>query len=265
MLNSTIAKISMAAAGAAVMALSAGGAAQATVIDFETLPDGTTTPTDNADLTSSYTVDGITTTFGFDIDGDLAFDANAVFESRKPGTGGGFAYIDKGFQDVDRTTTNEGGDWLLRSPNQLNLFDNVPNRTAADFIVQYTGTPVRSASGQLWDIDGGETFSIEALDSAGALISSITTPSVPNNEGPNTFSGLPYNFSFSNLGSDIGFIRISGISRIGGRAIGFDNFEAAGSSVNPEPTSVPEPASLLGLLAVGAFGAGSALKRKQKA
>ena len=33
--------------------------------------------------------------------------------------------------------------------------------------------------------------------------------------------------------------------------------------VDPEPVSTPEPASLLGLLAVGAFGANSAVKRKK--
>jgi len=36
-------------------------------------------------------------------------------------------------------------------------------------------------------------------------------------------------------------------------------------SPNPDPEKVPEPASVLGLLAVGAFGAGSTLKRKKKA
>jgi hypothetical protein len=35
-------------------------------------------------------------------------------------------------------------------------------------------------------------------------------------------------------------------------------------SPNPDPEKVPEPASVLGLLAVGAFGAGSTLKRKKK-
>jgi tyrosinase len=34
--------------------------------------------------------------------------------------------------------------------------------------------------------------------------------------------------------------------------------------VEPEPTSVPEPTSILGLFVLGAFGAGSLLKRKQK-
>lgn len=231
--------------------------AQAALIDFETLRDGTTTPTDNAALTSSYTVDSTTVTFGFDTNGDLTIDADAVFESRNDGRTG-LAYTHNLIPDIDRTTTNEGGDWLLRAPNELNLFDDFPGITPADFIVKYTGTPVRSASGQLWDLDAGEEYLIEALDSTGAVLSSIPTPEVPAGEGSDTFSGLPYNFSFNNVANDIGYIRISGISRIDGGGFAFDNFNATQSTVDPEP--VPEPLTILG--SVTALGFGGLLKRQ---
>lgn len=41
-------------------------------------------------------------------------------------------------------------------------------------------------------------------------------------------------------------------------------FARNGRVVEPEPTDVPEPASALGLLTLGALGAGSSLKRKEK-
>lgn len=229
--------------------LSFSGSAQAAVIDFETLPDSTTTPTDNAALTTSYTVDGTTVTFGFDTNNDLIIDTNAIFESRNDGPETVFAYYHKGGYDTDVTATNEGGNWLLRSLKNINPI-------ADDFIVKYTGTPITSTSGQLWDIDSGEIYLIEALDSAGTVINSITTPPFPvgeSPESPNTFSGLPYNFSFNNLASDIGYIRISGISRGTGGFLGFDNFNVTQS----EP--VPEPLTILG--SATALGFGGLLKR----
>ncbi|MEQ9550086.1 MAG: PEP-CTERM sorting domain-containing protein [Coleofasciculus sp. G3-WIS-01] len=243
------------ATGTTTLLLSFSGSAQAALIDFETLPDGITTPTDNAALTNSYTVNGTTVTFGFDTNGDLTIDADAAFESRNDSINTGVSYTHGSSPDLDRTATNEGGDWLLRSPGGvdfLNVFDS------ADFIVKYTGAPATSASGQLWDIDAGEIYSIEAFDSTGTIISSITTPPIPGGEGPNTLSGLPYDFSFSNLSSDIGSIRISGVERIGGGGFAFDNFNATQSTVNPEP--VPEPLTILG--SATALGFGGLLKRQ---
>lgn len=241
------------ATGTTTLLLSFSGSAQAALIDFETLPDGITTPTDNAALTNSYTVNGTTVTFGFDTNNDLTIDADALFESRNDGGNTGRAYTSfPGGVDIDRTATNEGGDWLLRAPGGLNVF------STDDFIVKYTGTPARSASGQLWDLDRGEIYSIAALDSTGTVVSSITTPPIPGGEGPDTFDALPYNFSFSDLGGDIGYIRISGVRSGGGGGFAFDNFNATQSTVNPEP--VPEPLTILG--SATALGFGGLLKRQ---
>ncbi|MEQ8537772.1 MAG: PEP-CTERM sorting domain-containing protein [Coleofasciculus sp. D1-CHI-01] len=69
---------------------------------------------------------------------------------------------------------------------------------------------------------------------------------------------MPYNFSFSDLDSDIGYIRISGVNRGGGGGFAFDNFNATQSIVNPEP--VPEPLTILG--SATALGFGGLLKRQ---
>ena len=47
---------------------------------------------------------------------------------------------------------------------------------------------------------------------------------------------------------------------VGAASVTISDFNAP----EPEPESVPEPASILGLLTVGALGAGSALKRRKK-
>ena len=226
------------------------GAAQAQIIDFETLPDGGI-PTDNQRLTGGYTIGGTTVNFGFDLDGDLISDLDAILESRNDGrTGAG--YTSGGVPDLDLSPTGEGGDFLLRVPSGFNLFDDVASATPVDFLVTYSGAAVRNVSGQLWDIDGGERYSIEALDTSGGLLDSFLTPAVPNGEGPGTFDGLPFDFAFTDLAEDIGFVRISGVSRIHGG--GFDNFNATG-------VTVPEPASVAALGLLG-FGMVAARKRK---
>ena len=70
-----------------------------------------------------------------------------------------------------------------------------------------------------------------------------------------------------------GFKQMSGIKEIAGISIyntdlggvGFDNLvHDVPGGPGPGPEKVPEPASVLGLLAIGFLGAGSALKRKLK-
>lgn len=221
----------------------------ASVINFETLPDGVTTPTDNAALTVPYIDNnGTIVIFGFDTDNDLNINLDAVLESRTDGFTG-IAYTVRGLPDLDLTAMGEGGDWLLRAPSGINFFDNISNRTTADFIIQYMGMRPTSASGQLWDIDGGESYLIEALDVSGVLISSLTTPTVPGDGGPGTFNGLPFTFSFEDLASEIGFIRISGLDRISGGGFAFDNFNATAAAQVPEPGAL----GALALLSLGSW------------
>ena len=237
---------------ATITTLSFGSSAGiAAIIGFEELPDGTT-PTDDAALTDSYEENGTLITFGFDTNNDLVIDRDAVFESRND-SGAELAYTHSNIPDLDRTTNGEGGNWLLRAPGNLSIFTN-----SSTFLVQYSGATVNSASGQLWDIDYTERYLIEALSSSGVLLDSFLTPTVLDNEGPNTFSGLPFDFSFDALSDNIGFIRVTGQkqSTFGG-GFAWDNFNATQSDLpSPsEPMPVPEPLSAFGTILGAGIGA----------
>ncbi|MEM8637667.1 MAG: PEP-CTERM sorting domain-containing protein [Cyanobacteria bacterium P01_G01_bin.54] len=242
-----------AVAASALLGFGAMGAAEAQIIDFETLPGGGT-PTDNQALTGGYTTGGTTVNFGFDIDGDLIADLDAIIESRNDDLSTGAGYTSSGIPERDLSPTGEGGDFLLRAPSSLDVFTN------ADFLVSYSDDAVRSVSGQIWDIDYGERYLIEALNTSGGLIDSFLTPATPDREGVGTFDGLPYDFTFVDLAEDIAFVRITGSERIRGGGFAFDNFDATGATVEP-PTEVPEPASVAALTL---FGLGLLTARKQK-
>ncbi|MGK7887021.1 MAG: hypothetical protein AB4057_20630, partial [Crocosphaera sp.] len=205
-------------------------------IDFETTPDGVTTK-DNLVLTDSYKDGETVVTFGFDINDDLNIDTNAILESRQDANASVVGYTSKGVADVDKTSNKQGGNWLLRAPKGNEADVTVNLFRGADFLVVYSGTPVQSASGQLWDLDYAEQYKIDALDADGNVIASQSTPgNIPNNEGPNTYDALPYDFSFSDLDKDIAVIRISGIKVGNGGGFAFDNFNATRSRVcEPEP------------------------------
>lgn len=227
--------------------------AQAIVINFETLPNGNT-PTDNQQLAllASYNVDGSTSvSFGFDTNDDLVRDVAARLESRTDATNTNFGYTSSGVPDADLTTTDEGGNWLLRTPRGLSELPAVNIFTGADFLITYSGTLPNSASGEIWDLDLGEKYQIDALGVGGSVISSIVTPDVTDDENPSTtFNGLPYTFSFSNLNNPIAFIRISGTDiGVSPGGFAFDNFDAT-NPVDP-PVGTPEPTSVLALI-VGA-------------
>ncbi|MGM3308257.1 PEP-CTERM sorting domain-containing protein [Anabaena sp. WFMT] len=98
---------------------------------------------------------------------------------------------------------------------------------------------------------------IKAFDRTGALLGSVT----------NTGLGI----EFLGLVTDNGQNKIAGLqfSLVGAEPFGFaiDNlrFGRAGQVVVPTPITVPEPASLIGILGLGAFGVTSLRKRKQQA
>lgn len=63
-----------------------------------------------------------------------------------------------------------------------------------------------------------------------------------------------------NMGDIFGFAIQTADNGFGAASVTVSNFHAPES----EPESVPEPASILGLMTVGALGVGSALKRRKK-
>jgi hypothetical protein len=97
----------------------------------------------------------------------------------------------------------------------------------------------------------------DGLDGTGNVLATINLPTTPNGGGDpacnfNNFCPfVPVGVTFNGIAKSVDF---------GGSAnqIVFDNIEITLVS----RTTVPEPASVLGLLAIGALGAGSALTRK---
>jgi len=206
-------------------------------INFETRPNGTT-PTDNEELTASYVDASTVISFGFDTDGDLAIDVNARFEKR--GNDAIFAYLTDTDEDADKTGTGQGGEWTLRRPKTPE--PNPVYISEGDaFLVKYSGTLVSSASGEMWDIDSGEQYLIEAYDVANVSLGSVLSFIGPNGSGiggccGGPTDGLPFTFSFNNLSAPIATIKITEVL-VGGTGAGFtfDNFST---------TSTPEPSSI---------------------
>lgn len=204
-------------------------------ITFETRPAGTT-PTDNEELTAPYVDASTIITFGFDANGDLNIDVNARFEKR--GTDPTYAYVTDTEDDLDKTGTGEGGEWVLRNPkdsepNALNLLNNA-------FLIKYSGTLAASVSGQIWDIDAGEQYNIEAFDAFNTFLFSTLTPVGPGTCCGGPADGLPFTFTFTSSAAPVATIKITQVQ--GDRAAGFafDNFST---------TPTPEPSS--GMLLIG--------------
>lgn len=95
-----------------------------------------------------------------------------------------------------------------------------------------------------------------SFDPFGFLLNNVFTQ-LSDSSGPRSQSGST---SFLVMSGDIfGFAIQTVDNAFGPASVTISSFHAPAS----EPADVPEPASTLGLLALGAFGAGSALKRKQ--
>lgn len=119
--------------------------------------------------------------------------------------------------------------------------------------------PVTAASGEIWDIDGGnknsktERFLIKAFN-GDDLLDFILSPLGLKSSGERTLDGKPWAFGFSGL-SDITRIEISFTgTKTKGIGLAFNNFspvEDISESVN-----VPEPSSLA-IFALGVIGLAS--------
>lgn len=233
--------------------------AHALFIDFETTPVGGT-PTDDMTLglADAYTNGTINVGFGWDTDGDLVADTEAAFEARGgvPGVEAESAYIsgdgvgtdNDGPNDVDYSTVFDGGDWLLRDPG------GVFTAISGDFLITYGGTTgTRNASGQVWDLDADEGWTITAFaaDLVTVLDSVVLSGGTAGccagpGDGISPGDGRPSTFSFASTSQDIAVIRVTLTSGATGTGFGFDNFNATGARV---PT-IPEPMTVA-LLALG--------------
>lgn len=100
----------------------------------------------------------------------------------------------------------------------------------------------------------------DGLNGTGSLLASLSLPTTSSNcdfslYGAGFCPFVPVGVGFAGIAKSVSFAGVA-------NQIGFDDITFG--SVTPDPKPVPEPASVLGLLTLGALGAGSALKRKLK-
>lgn len=208
------------------------------LIDFETTALGGL-PTDNGtiEFTDAFMSDGVTVRFGFDSDSDGFLDTRAVFEEvGNVDTSGdtGFWGYDSAKDTAAPAYTSLLGDFFLRQSD--------PYQPFGTFMILYEAdNPITAASGEIWDIDGGnatERFLVQAFNGA-TLIDSIESPLGIDL----TLDGMPWAFGFSGL-SDITKIEITFTgSKETGIGLAFNNFSPV-EDISPT-VNIPEPPIML--------------------
>ena len=119
---------------------------------------------------------------------------------------------------ADTPAPNQGvGQFFLTDDGTLDGLKPSP------LLVRYS-PPTANASGVLLDVDYDETFTIEALDGKGAVLSTLSVKA----KEPSTGDGMATRWSVSHEAADIAAIRVAGRRTAGGRfGLGFDLFCAA--------------------------------------
>jgi outer membrane protein OmpA-like peptidoglycan-associated protein len=122
---------------------------------------------------------------------------------------------------ADAPAPNQGvGQFFLTDDGTLDGLKPSP------LLVRYS-PPTANASGVLLDVDYDETFTIEALDGKGAVLSTLSVKA----KEPSTGDGMATRWSVSHEAADIVTIRVAGRRTAGGRfGLGFDLFCARGRS-----------------------------------
>lgn len=223
---------------AAAIALLASGPAAAGFIDFENAPSlglG-----DDDPVTNEYQMtENVTFVGGFLETANIDDDPN------------GFLNDQQGNLDEPFSADPALGDWFLRTE------DAIGNRGGQDiFLSILFDDAVTFASGQIWDIDGNDSQGTEKWNLVASLdgtdVDLQSSPEGTTN-GPGSLDGLPWAFSFQNIGAfdQINF-RFAG-TKEEGVGLGFDNFRSA--------VTVPEPGTLA-LLGLGLVGVVAARRRK---
>ncbi|MDB5327941.1 MAG: motif protein [Phycisphaerales bacterium] len=226
------------------------------LLDFEHTPDGSS-PVDNAALTTPYAIDGGTVGFFFDTNGDNIYqpdtDVAPHFELVGAQANDGARGFRGTFEPEDSARDLPGlsdqlGNWFLRKQGDVDTATPTPFVFIADYD---TTTPIRSLSGEIWDIDSVENateqWQVDVLDASNQVIASALSPVGILQTDPNSLDGRPWQFSFNNLTGDADKIRMTFVgTKQSGIGIAFNNFS---------PTvSVPEPAGLGAMLVAGMVG-----------
>ena len=122
-------------------------------------------------------------------------------------------------------------------------------------IIYNAVNPVTSASGEIWDIDGGrntEQFVIIAFNGENLL--ELQESPLGNSNDENSYDDRSWAFGFNNL-SDITRIEISFTgSKTGGIGLAFNNFSPV-EDLSNLTNNIPEPTSLI-VIAMALLAAG---------
>lgn len=221
-----------------LMILSTSFVVNAGLIDFEkTAFGGVPVDNDTIEFSDAFIVDGVTVRFGFDVNFDGILDTKAVFEE----AGNIDTNNDTGFWGIKSAKdfaapgyTQLLGDFFLRQSD--------PYKPFGVFSILYDADiPVTGASGEIWDIDGGnktEQFLVQAYNGS-TLLDSILSP-LGND---NSLNGKPWSFGFNGL-TDITQINITFTgSKKKGIGLAFNNFSPIANVSNS--TKVYEPSTLI--------------------
>ena len=189
-------------------------------------------------------------------------------------------FYNGGTSSAGTTGTNYGVEF---SSNAQAICLNTPGIMCSNTSRGGLGNP-NSQKGALFFLSGSETFMnlasgfdtgfsffytainqagsisvYDGLNGTGSLLASLSLPTTSSNCSPVYSAGfcpfVPVGVGFAGIAKSVSFAGVA-------NQIVFDDITFG--SVTPDPKPVPEPASVLGLLAIGFLGAGSALKRKLK-
>ena len=260
----TFTKLGIVAASLATFSTVTMKAAQASsFINFETVPGSS--PSDNLAISNQFSSLGVN--FGIDNDFDGVADAGLFPQLEKVGKSSGdtiqgFVNGGKGKDVAEAGYEDRLGEYFLRTAG---LGGN-----GGALLITYDEA-TQAASGELWDIDGNnngrrsEQWEVQLLGQDKSILDTITSPLGTNSNNNLTggeLDGKPWLFSFERAEADVYGIRFkfTGNSNPAKVGLAFDNFSARSA----ESKSVPEPASLLGILMIGMVGGGSLLKQKSQ-
>lgn len=271
-LANTFTKLGIIAASVATFSTLTMKSAQAgSFINFETIPDSS--PSDDLAISDQFSSMGVN--FGIDNNGDGIADDNLFPQLEQ--VGGTKKEKHKGFvngggkgQKTTYDTAEAGykdrlGDYFLRTAG---LGGN-----GGSLLITYDKA-TRAASGELWDIDGNdngkrtEQWEVQLLGKNNIILDTIISPegtNAKNHQVGGELDGKPWEFAFEREEADVYGIRFEFIGKSKQSSVGlaFDNFSARSAGPN-FAKAVPEPASILGMLAFGVVGGSSLLKKKNQ-
>lgn len=227
------------AGSAIVLTTCLAGTARASLISFESVP-GSGSPVDGTSINTQYAA---STGMSFSLLGGGSPVLAKVGGSRT-------AFQGYGGQPDQPAPGEAVGSWFLTD-------DGIVGPPPLPLIVSFTG-PVAIAGGQILDIDGTESWRIEAYDSSNTLLDSL----ILSSSTPHAGDGLATDWSFLRLSADIAWIELI-FTGLYDHDIGeaFDNFFT--DAVTTHVTQTPEPSTIV-LLATGMVAVGIPLWRRRR-